>query len=372
MTTKIIRKTFKYRIYPTKAQIVRLEETLSLCCELYNAALQERRDAWKINGKSISYFDQSCQLPDIKKLRPEIADIHSIVLLDALKRVSLAFERFFRRAKSGQKAGYPRFQPFRRYDSITYRQIGNALNGNKLRLSKIGQVKIKLHRLIEGKIKTLTVKRETGRWFATFACEVETRPLPESLEQIGIDVGLLSFATLSDGMEIENPHYYREAQAKLRRAQRKVARRKKGSNRRRKAVLLLQRAHAHVRRQRADFHHKISRWLVNNYGLIAVEDLNVKNMVKNHNLAKSISDAGWSEFMNKIAYKAESAGRDFIKVNPSGTSQTCICGAEVRKTLSVRWHQCDSCGLSANRDHVSAQVILGRAVRLQSSTCSVS
>jgi putative transposase len=365
-----VHRTFKYRIYPSKAQIARLEETLALCCELYNAALQERRDAYRIKRKSVSFFDQTLQLAEIKKERPELADINAQALESVLKRVALAFDGFFRRIKAGQNAGYPRFRSRARYDSATYRQIGNALNGNKLRLSKIGNVRIKLHRPIEGKIKTLTVKREAGRWFALFVCEREARPLPECSEQVGVDVGLTAFATLSDGTEIDNPRWYREAQRKLRVAQRRVARRKKGSNRRRKAVLLLRRAHAHVRNQRADFHHKISRWLVNNYGLIAVEDLNVKGLASGM-LAKSVNDAGWSNFFNMLTYKAEDAGRALIKVNPSGTSQTCVCGADVPKTLKQRLHACSVCGLSAPRDCVSAQVILARAFRVQDVTCPI-
>lgn len=179
------------------------------------------------------------------------------------------------------------------------------------------------------------MKREAGKWYACFSVEREPKSLPANPESIGVDVGLLAFATLSDGTEIENPRYYREARAKLRRAQRKVARRKKGSRRRRKAVLLLQKAHAHVRNQRADFHHKVSRRLVDNYGLIAVEDLNVQGLAAGM-LAKSVRDAGWGIFLEKVAYKAAEAGRQFLRVNPSGTSQTCTCGAHTPKDLGQR------------------------------------
>jgi putative transposase len=214
------------------------------------------------------------------------------------------------------------------------------------------------------------IKRECGKWYAIFAVECEAEPLPPCAESVGIDVGLTTFAMLSDGTEIPNPRYYREAQAELRRAARKVARRKKGSHRRRKAVALLRKVHVHIRSQRADFHHKISRWLVNNYGLIAVEDLNIKGLAKSM-LAKSVNDAGWGLFLDKIAYKAEDAARVFVRANPAGSSQECLCGAEVRKTLKERWHSCESCGLSAPRDHVSAQLILRRAVRRQVPTWPV-
>ena len=357
------RITYKFRLYPTRQQAALFEQTLGLCQELYNAALQERRDAWRLNRISVNFAAQSAQLPDIKAVRPELSGVYSQVLQDALRRVDKTFKAFFGRVKRKQKAGFPRFRSSSRYDSFTHPQGGFSVLGSHLCLSKIGKVKIKLHRPIEGKIKTLTVKREAGKWYACFSVECEAMPLPPNTESIGVDVGLLAFATLSDGTEIENPRYYREAQKKLRGAQRKVARRKRGSHRRRKALLLLQKTHAHIRKQRADFQHKISRWLVDNYGLIAVENLNVKGLAAGM-LAKSVSDAGWGAFFAKLEYKAASAGRQLIKVNPSGTSQTCACGAHTPKELSQRWHKCSECGLSANRDHVSAQVILQRALGL--------
>ena len=358
-----MKRSYKYRLYPTKRQSSSLESTLSICRELYNAALQERRDAWRINRKNINYFEQSAQLVGIKEIRPELKGVYGQVLQDTLRRVDKAFKAFFGRVRRKAKAGFPRFQSSSRYDSFTYPQHGFSVHGSKLNLSKIGKVKIKLHRPIEGEIKTLTIKRSADRWFACFSVQCEAKPLPARAESIGVDVGLSAFATLSDGTWIDNPRYYEEAQKKLRRAQRKVARRKKGSNRRRKAVLLLQRASEHIRNQRSDFHHKVSRLLVNSYGLIAVEDLNIKGLASGM-LAKSVNDAGWGNFLNMIAYKAESAGRQFVKVNPSGTSQTCLCGAHTPKTLSQRWHQCSSCGLTSNRDHVSAQLILTRALRV--------
>lgn len=353
-------RVYKFRIYPSKRQLQALTNQLAICCELFNAALQERRDAWQIEHKSITWFDQNLQLKEIRRERSDVEAMHVHTLQATLRRVDLAFKAFFRRVKAGEKPGYPRFRSAARFDSMTFRDIGGVLIGNKLRISKVGQVRIKLHRPVEGTIKTMTVKREAGRWFAIFACEAEPKPLPFSPNMVGVDVGLTHFATLSDGRAIENPRHYRKAERVLRVAQRRVARRKKGSNRRRKAIALLQRIHAHVRNQRADFHHKESRKLVNSFGLIAVEDLNVKGLARTR-LAKSIYDAGWSSFIDKLIYKAEDAGRALVKVDPRGTSQTCTCGAEVRKTLSQRWHLCLNCGLSLPRDHVSAQIILSRA-----------
>lgn len=363
-------KTYKYRIYPTEFQRRVLNTQLAICCELYNAALQERRDAWNLKRKSISFFDQTLQLRQIRDAREDVELINANVLENVLKRVDFAFKGFFRRVKVHQKAGYPRFHSVQRYDSLTFRQIGNAINGSRLRLSKIGNIRIKFHRPVERTVKTLTVKREARRWYALFACEVESKPLPFNPNMIGVDVGLSHFATLNDGTAISNPRWHRTGQAKLRRTQRRIARRKKGSNRRRKAILVLQRAHVAIRNQRADFHHKLSRKLVNENGLIAIEDLNVKGLAGGI-LAKSVNDAGWSNFINMLSYKAESAGRLLIKVDPRGTSQTCICGVSVPKTLSQRRHECSECGLSADRDHVSAQVILQRAVSLSGANVEV-
>lgn len=237
---------------------------------------------------------------------------------------------------------------------------GNKLLEKHLRVQGVGDIKIKLHRPIQGEIKTVSVKRECNQWYACFSVECEPKPLPALDSAAGIDVGLESFAVLANGETIPNPRWYKTAEAKLRRAQRKVARRKKGSHRRRKAVALLQKIHARIWRLRNEFQHKQSFKLIQNFGTIAIEDLNVKGLAGGM-LSKSVHDVGWASFFSKIAYKAESAGRKLIKVNPAGTSQTCLCGATVRKLLSDREHVCIKCGLVAPRDFVSAQVILQRA-----------
>jgi len=366
----VILKTFKYRLYPTKRQAKILNGQLAEACRLYNAALQERRDAWKLEHKSIKFYDQTYQLKEIRAGGDLALPIYDIAH-DVLARVDKAFKAFFRRLNERKgKAGFPRFKSAKRYDSLTHPHGGQSckiIEGRKLRFSGIGLLRIKLHRPLAGRPKTVTIKREAGRWFATFICECEPNPLPQCAAKVGIDVGLTAFATLDDGTEIENPRYFREAQARLRRAQRKVARRKKGSSRRRKAVQLLQRVYAHVRNQRADFQHKISRWLVNEHGLIAVEDLNVKGLAASK-LAKSVRDAAWSSFFYKLAYKAENAGRQFVKVDPRGTSQRCPCGASVPKELSQRRHKCDSCGLDVGRDRASAMEILRLGLSLQAVT----
>jgi putative transposase len=357
-----MRFAYKYRLYPTKAQEEFLNGQLREACDLYNCALQERRDAWKTCHKSINYYDQANQL---KAMRAEglIGLANFSCCQDVLRRVEKTYKAFFARVKRGDKPGYPRFKPLRRYDSITFPSYGDGcrlLDNGQLRIQGVGCIKVKLHRPVEGVIKTVTIKRDVNHWYVCFSVEKECVSLPPSTEAVGIDVGLASFAVLSDGTEIDNPRHLKSGLGKLRKAQRRLARRKRGSNRRRKARVLVAKNHQKIRNQRAAFHHEASRWIVNSFGVIAVEDLNVKGLTRGM-LSRPVNDAGWASFFDKLSYKAESAGRVLVKVDPRGTSQACICGATVRKTLSERWHDCPACGLSAGRDHVSARVILQMA-----------
>jgi putative transposase len=362
----ITQRSFKYRIYPSHAQTTRLEQTLALCCELYNAALQERRDAWRIARKSINYHAQAVQLPDIKQTRPELGRVHSQVLQETLKRLEKAFDAFFRRVKAGEKPGFPRFRARARYDSFTYPQSGFALESGKLKLSKIGKVKIKLHRPIEGKAKTLTITRNsTGKWVACFTAEVEHEPLPVTTEATGVDMGLKAFAVLSNGEQVANPKFFRTEEKRLAKAQRKLSAAKKGSPERHKRRKVVAHIHERIANKRRNFAHQESRKLVNRFALIVFENLNIRGMLKNHCLAKSIADAAWSQLVNFTTYKAECAGRRVVQVNPRNTSQMCSgCGEIVEKDLSVRLHHCSGCGLVLDRDHNAAINIL--ALGLQS------
>jgi putative transposase len=357
-------KAYKYKLKLNAKFEAACGAALNICRELYNAALQERRDAYRINGLSINYHAQAIQLPQIKQLREDVGKIHSQVLQDALRRVDKTFDAFFRRCQNGETPGYPRFKSASRFDSFTYPQSGFRFEGDKLHLSKIGSCRLRLSRPIEGTIKTCTIKREADGWYAVFAVEEnQSRFFPKTGETVGIDVGIENFATLSAGEVVENPEFLRESERELKTAQRRVSRREsKRSNRRRKAVNLLRKKHQKIRRQRADFHHKTALKIVRGFDAIAVEDLNVKGMVKNHHLAKSISDAGWNQFVLILMSKAEEAGREVIKVNPSYTSQDCSkCGHRVRKTLATREHRCVNCGFIAHRDHNAALNIKGRA-----------
>jgi len=377
------KKAYKYRLYPSAKQAARLQEVLDRNRELYNAALQERRDAYRMARVRIGYNQQAAQLPEIKAIRPEYADIHSQVLQDTLRRVDKAFKAFFRRIKNGEKPGYPRFQQYDRYDSFTFPQSGFSLTqDNRVCLSKVGTLKVKIPKgkkanPATGTMKTCTIKREGTHWFVVFTCEAEQAVVYHpSTEAVGIDLGLLHFGTLSDGSTIENPRHLRASEQKLKKLQEAMSRKKRGSKRRRKAAQLVGKHHQHIRNQRRDFHHKEARKLVNGYQTIVFEKLQPANMSKRPRpkqdeatgeylpnggsrkagLNKSILDAGWGQFQQLCKSKAECAGSRVLFVNPKYTSQMCSgCGAIVKKELSERWHSC-SCGCSLDRDHNAAIV----------------
>ncbi|MEF3313128.1 RNA-guided endonuclease TnpB family protein [Paenibacillus sp. GYB004] len=232
-----------------------------------------------------------------------------------------------------------------------------------MRLSKIGDVRIRLHRQPLGKIKTCTITVKNGKYYACFSCEMEGRLLPSSTDQVGVDLGLKYLAVTSKGETYEAPKQLRHNEQKLKQLQRSVSRKQRGSNRRKKSVQVLAKLHEKVANSRKDHAHKVSKELVNRYGLIAFENLNIQGLVKNHHLAKSIADAGWSQLVQFTTYKAESAGRVVVQVDPRNTSQQCSrCGEIVKKALSVRIHRCDHCGYTADRDENAAKNILQRAL----------
>jgi putative transposase len=364
-----VKKSYRYRIYPTRRQREALEAQLGQACALYNAALQERRDAYRKAHTSLTYYDQANQLKAIRA-DGSLALANFSACQDVLRRVQKTFDAFFRRVKAGEKPGYPRFKSRFRFDSYTFPSYGDGSrirDNGKLYCQGVGELKVKWHRPLHGTIKTVTLKREAGRWYVCFSVACEPAPLPESADWVGVDVGLEACATLSDGTRIENPRYFKIAQARLRRVQRRVARRKKGSHRRRKAVQALQRLHAHIRNQRRDFHHQVARQIVNQYGVIAVEDLHIKGLASGM-LAKAVHDVGWGQFLIILFAKAEEAARIGVKVYAPGTSQECPCGAFVSKGLGDRWHLCLTCGLSVPRDHASALCIKSRGRRLYALT----
>jgi len=278
------------------------------------------------------------------------------------KRIKDAYTGFHAGRRAGLKAGRPRFKEYGQYKSITYPQTGFRVEGDGLYLSKIGDIWIRLHRELLETVKTLTVKRmPSGRWYACFSCVVEEQPREKPFRDVGVDVGLNSYAVLSDGARVENPGYYRKEERRLAWLQRKFSRKRKGSRNREKARIKVARLHERIENRRYDFLHKASRQIANTYETVYVENLKITNMVRNRCLAKSISDASWGRFTRMIAYKAEGAGGQVIRVDLRNTSQLCSqCGEMVEKTLSQRIHVCPCCGLVMDRDLNGALNVLMR------------
>lgn len=355
-------KSYRYRLYPTKAQRRTLERQLDLCRQVYNDTLAYRKNAWEKEQRQVNRFETQNRLPQLKVDHPEYKEVHSLTLQNVVLRVELAFNAFFRRIKSGENPGYPRFKGRGRYDSITYPQSGFGVDSGKLHLSKIGDIKVKLHRPIEGKIKTCTVRRmPTGKWFACFSVDMGEVVLPPFKDgsMVGIDVGLESFATISTGEKIDNPRFFREEESELARVQRKLSKAPKGTPERRKALKVVELVHERIADRRNDFANKVSRQLVDRYGVIVFEDLNIKGMMQNHNLAKSIGDVAWNMLVKSTESKAAYAGSKVVLVDPRNTSQMCSrCGLIVKKDLSERVHSCPECGLSMDRDLNAAINIL--------------
>jgi putative transposase len=369
MSETTLRKTFKEKLRPTLAQKRALDAVVWRCRDLYNTALAQRITAYQRRHVSVSRFDQEAELKELRAKFPEYAAIHCHVLQDVLARLDKTYLAFFRRLQRGEKAGFPRFQGRNRFHSFTFKEYGNGarLENGFLVLSKIGRIRVHWSRPIQGTPKVVTISKEADGWYVAISCTgVPVQPLPVTGQETGIDLGIESFATLSNGTRVFNPGWHRKGERALKMAQRRVARRKKGSNRRRKAVTLLAKAHQTVARRRQDFHHKTALALVRANDTIYHEALQTANMVKNHHLAKSISDAGWGAFLAILAFKAVYAGKQAVAVPPAYTSQRCSgCGIVVAKGLSVRWHACPDCGTSLHRDHNAAKNIerLGQSLR---------
>lgn len=374
-----MRRAFKYRLYPSRSQAQALDAMLEAHRRLYNLALRDRRDVYKAEQRSVSYSEQSGRFKETRKVAPTFAAMNFSSAQATLRRLDKAFIAFFRRMKSGDTPGYPRFKPEDRFKTVEFPSHGDGcrlkdIGGNaKLYLQHVGHVKVKMHRPVEGTIKTVSVKRSCGKWYAIFSCDLGGPPAPQAAEDrvtVGIDLGLKAFLVTSDGESVEPPRCYRKTQKKLRRAQRALSRKKKGSGRRRKARERVALLHEKTANQRRDFHHNEARKLVHAYDLIAHEALSVKGIARTH-LAKSVHDAGWASFLDILAQKAEEAAVRVIAVDPRNTTQSCSsCGAlsEVRKTLSDRTHLCP-CGYVTDRDVNAARNILklglGRSLQAQ-------
>ncbi|MFN8374660.1 MAG: transposase [Anaerolineae bacterium] len=362
-----MRLTYKYRLKPTKTQQHQLEHMLELCRYVYNETLATRKNAYEQRRETLNYYATAKLLPLWKQAKPELKQVHSQVLQNVQGRVDLAFQAFFRRVKHGEQAGYPRFKGYGWYDSLTYPQYGNGvvLKERTLHLSKVGDVKVVLHRPIEGTIKTVTVRRSAGKWYACFNVEAETQHLPVSDNIVGVDLGLKTFAVLSNGEQVKRQRWMKQDAADVARLQRKKDKLPKGSQACRKVLRALNHAYQRATNRRTNFAHQESRKLVNRYGLIVFEDLQIQQMQANGSkiINRNIADVAWGQLIQYTTYKAENAGRGVVLINPRGTTQMCSgCGVIVPKDLSVRVHECPQCGLKIDRDLNAALNILRRGL----------
>jgi len=357
-------KTLKYRLYPTKKQKRLFQEQLNECRWLYNHFLEERKNSWEKDKKSIGYFQQCNSIPDLKKERPSLNRVYSQVLQNVADRIDKTFQNFFRRVKNGDsKVGYPRFKGFDRYDSLTYKQAGFGWSIEKgcLNLSKISSIKIKLHRSIVGILKTCTIRKQADKWYACFSVKYEPKPLRKNSKAVGIDVGLENFATLSTKEKIANPRFFKTDQEALAKAQRKLSKQEKGSCQRKKAKKVVGRIHERISNRRNNFCHQQARKLANRFGIICIEKLNIKGMQSGNfkSINRNIADVAWNQFANVLSQKAEEAARQLVAVDPKGTSQKCSqCGTIVKKTLAARWHNCPVCNCHLHRDYNASLNIL--------------
>jgi putative transposase len=369
-------RTFQFRLRPNASQALLLERILADNCETYNAALQERRDAWRLRQKSIGLYDQHAELTELRK-DPAFQWVACVIQRDALERVDLTFRAFFRRCKSGHKPGFPRFRSLLRYHSFSFpidQRHASAIRARSVNVPLVGKIRARGGRPISGRTKLCIIKRDGTRWIASVVCDIG--PAPEKVavsNAVGIDVGLANLATLSDGIEIANPRWTRKHEARIAAANRKLALKQKRSKNRIRAREALRHAYQRAASARLNYIHHVSKWLVSNYDLIAHEDLKIahmarsasgtvekpgKNVKQKAGLNRSIMDAAWGLLIWCITYKAESAGKWVVPVNPRGTSQKCsACGRTVPKKLSERVHSCE-CGLTIGRDHNAGLNIL--------------
>jgi putative transposase len=355
-------RNHKFRLYPSKEQEKKLLWTLDRCRFTYNKLLEGMNKQEKINKNALQH-----SLVNLKKQYPELQNVHSKTLQYENWRLFSNLRGLSQLKRNGKKVGRLRFKSYGSFKTFVYNQTGFkfTMTGNRfdiLKLSKIGELKMRIgegQNIPTTEIKQIIVKRHgSGKWFAILCSDEPNHILEPTGKQIGIDVGLTNFITDSDGLQIENPKFYKKTLARIKKEQRNLSRKKKGSMNRLKQKAKLARFHGRIENQRDDFIHKISRYYVNNYDVICYEKLTIRNMVRNHNLAQGIMDASWGKLINMVVCKADSAGRRQIAVDPRGTTQNCAnCGNAVYKGLADRWHEC-SCGFAVHRDYNSAVNIL--------------
>jgi len=362
-----MRRAFKFRLFTNANQARELGIMLESHRRLYNVCLGQRKTTYETTQVGVLYPEQSAWFKAQREINPYFARLNFSSAQATMRRLDKAFRAFFRRCKSKEDPGYPRFKGRNHFDSIEFPSYGDGirLKINRLYVQHVGTIRCKVHRPVEGTVKTVMIKREGDKWFAILSCDLgDCVVAPSTLPAIGVDVGLENFLTTSDGKTVENPRYLKRELPALRRAQRAISRKKKGGSNRRKATKAVRVLHVHVANRRHEHHHKTALNLIRCYGLIAVENLNIRGMVRNHRLSRAIADAAWGGFLTILGHKAESAGVTVMAVDARGTSQQCsACGKEVCKNLSVRRHVCPHCGLSLHRDENAARNILARALQ---------
>ena len=355
-----ISKSFEFKIRATKKFVEAAECALQASRFVYNCALEQRIRRYR-QGKPIGFVEQSRELSEARAELPEVGGVLRTIQSDALERLDFAFDAFFRRFKSGETAGFPRFKSTHRYPTFSQKlEAGRRcpLEADVLTVPGVGRVRVRLSRPLTGKVKQLRIRKRADGWYVVLVCAIaKPAPLPKTRETVGLDVGLNAFATLSTGETVSNPRHLRRAEKALKRSQQALSRKKRGSRNRLKARRRVGLKHLEVQRARKDFHYRTAVSLVRRFDQIKVEDLKIRNLVRNEHLAKSIADAGWGQFLAILSYKAEEAGRQVTKVDPKFTSQTCsACGRRQKMALSRREFVCE-CGVVLDRDHNAARNI---------------